>query len=68
VESGVRNVDRVIAEATHVLASRRRVRMIYVSAVDPDTMEPAREIEPGRTVLAIAAWVDEIRLIDNMTL
>lgn len=68
VDSGVRNVDRVIAEATHVLSQRRRVRVIYVAVVDRDSMEPERQIVPGRSMLAIAVWVDELRLIDNIVL
>lgn len=68
VESGVRNVDRVIAEATHVIGTRRRVRVIYVSIVDRETMEPERQIVPGRSLLMIAVWVDELRMIDNMLL
>jgi len=27
-----------------------------------------REVVPGRSMLAIAAWVDEVRLIDNVVL
>lgn len=65
---GVRSPDRIIAEATHLLGERRRVRVIYVSMVDPNTMEPAREVVPGKTMLAIAAWIDEVRLIDNVVL
>jgi pantoate--beta-alanine ligase len=65
---GVRSPDRIIAEVTHLLAERRRVGVIYVAMVDPDTMEPLREVVPGRTLLAIAAWVDEVRLIDNAML
>ncbi len=68
VAAGVTNPDRLIAEATHVLAQYRRVRVIYVALADAFTMEPAREIVPGRTMLAIAAWVDEVRLIDNAIL
>jgi pantoate--beta-alanine ligase len=68
VAQGVRSTDRVIAEATHVLGERRRVRVIYVTMVDPATMEPMREIVPGRTLLAIAVWVDEVRLTDNVLL
>lgn len=68
VEKGVRSPDRVVAEATHVLSQHRRVRVIYVSIVDVATMEPVREIVPGQTLLAIAAWVDELRLIDNCVL
>jgi pantoate--beta-alanine ligase len=68
VAQGVRSTDRIIAEATHLLGERRMIRVIYVSMVDPNTMEPVREIVPGRTLLAIAAWVDEVRLIDNIEL
>jgi pantoate--beta-alanine ligase len=64
----VRNVDRVIAEATHTIGTRRRVRVIYVTIVDRETMEVERQIVPGRSLLAAAVWVDEIRLIDNMVL
>jgi pantoate--beta-alanine ligase len=68
VAQGVRSTDRVVAEATHLLGERRRVRVIYVSMVDPATMEPVREIVPGRPLLAIAVWVDEGRLTDNVLL
>lgn len=68
VAQGVRSPDRIIAESTHLLGERRRVRVIYVSMVDPDTMEPMREVVPGRTLLAIAVWVDEVRLTDNALL
>ena len=68
VAQGVRSPDRVIAEATHLLGERRRVRVIYVAIVDSSTMEPMREIVPGRTLLAIAVWVDEVRLTDNTPL
>lgn len=68
VDAGMRNPDRLIAEATHILSQHRRVRVIYVSIVDTQTMEPLREVIPGKCMLAIAAWVDEIRLIDNEVL
>jgi pantoate--beta-alanine ligase len=68
VAQGVRSPDRIIAEATHRLGEKRTVRVIYISIVDPNTMEPMREVVPGRTLLAIAAWIDEIRLIDNILL
>jgi pantoate--beta-alanine ligase len=68
VAAGERRADRLVAEATHILSQQRRVRVIYVSLVNRDTMEPAREAEPGRTLLTVAAWVDEVRLIDNIVL
>ncbi|MBC8041374.1 MAG: pantoate--beta-alanine ligase, partial [Opitutaceae bacterium] len=69
VAAGERRVDRLIAEATHLIAQHRRVRVIYVSIVDRVTMEAVKgEITPGNATMAIAAWVDEIRLIDNQIL
>jgi pantoate--beta-alanine ligase len=69
VAAGERRVDRLIAEATHLIAQHRRVRVIYVSIVDRTTMEAVKgEITLGTATMAIAAWVDEIRLIDNQIL
>jgi len=64
---GVRSPDRLVAEATHILGQRRRVRIIYIAIVDPVTMEPVREISPG-VMMVIAVWIDEIRMLDNMVL
>ncbi|MGC4075187.1 MAG: pantoate--beta-alanine ligase [Nibricoccus sp.] len=68
VAKGERRPDRLIAEATHILSQKRRVRVIYIAVVDRRTMEPMREVEPGRSLMCIAAWVDETRLIDNVIL
>ena len=68
VAQGVRSTDRIVAEVTHLLGERRRIRLIYVAIVDPSTMEPMRELVPGQTLLAIAAWIDEVRMIDNVML
>ena len=68
VEEGVRSTDRVIAEVTHLLGQHRRVRLIYANIVDAETMQPRREIVPGESFLALAAWVDQVRLIDNILL
>jgi pantoate--beta-alanine ligase len=67
-DGGTRSPDRLIAEATHILSQHRRVRIIYVSIVNVVSMETARELEPGRTMLVIAAWVDELRMVDNVML
>jgi pantoate--beta-alanine ligase len=68
VAQGTRSPDRIIAEVTHMLGQQRMVRVIYVSIVDPNTMEPMRDVVPGKSLLAIAAWVEEIRVIDNAVL
>jgi pantoate--beta-alanine ligase len=68
-EDGVRSVDRVVAEITHHLSLSRGVRVIYVQIVDRQTMKPAgREIEPGKHLVCVAAWLDQTRLIDNIAL
>jgi pantoate--beta-alanine ligase len=68
VDSGVRSTDRLVAEVTHILGGHNRVRIIYASIVDPVTMETMREVVPGKTLLCIATWVDEVRLTDNALL
>ena len=68
VEAGVKSPDRLVAEVTHLIAAKRRLRVIYISVVDRNTMEPLREAAPGHCLLAISFWVDEIRLTDNMPL
>jgi len=67
-ESGTKSVDRIVAEVTHHLSLSRRMRVIYVQVVDRETMEPAREILPGKQLLCVAAWADQTRLIDNIEL
>jgi len=67
-DTGVRSPDRLIAEATHILGQHRRARVIYVAIVDGLTMETMRDVVPGKSMLAISAWIDEVRLIDNVVL
>ena len=68
VNSGTKSVDRIVAEVIHHLSHSRRIRVIYVQVVDRNSMEPAREIMPGKQQLCVAAWVDQTRLIDNIEL
>jgi pantoate--beta-alanine ligase len=68
VESGVRSSDRLVAEVTHIVGRNNRVRIIYAQIVDPITMETIRDVEPGKALFCIAAWVDEVRLTDNALL
>jgi pantoate--beta-alanine ligase len=68
VEAGVKSTDRLVAEATHIIAAKRRLRVIYIAVVDPRTMEPVREVVPGECLMAVSYWVDEVRLTDNMPL
>ena len=64
-EKGSSNVDRVKAEVLNVLKQGRLLRVNYVDIVDRGTMRPEKEIAAGRSFLAVAVWVDQVRLIDN---
>lgn len=68
VDAGTRSTDRIVAEATHLLGTRRRIRVIYIAVVDRCTMEASREVVPGKNMMVIAAWIDEHRLVDNILL
>ncbi len=67
-EKDIRNVDRVKAEVVNTLTVGRWVRMNYVEIVDRDTMRPESEIEPERSQIVVAAWVGDVRLLDNVLL
>jgi pantoate--beta-alanine ligase len=68
VEGGVKSADRLVAVVTHIIAAKRRLRVIYISVVDRHTMEQLREVAPGQCLLAISYWIDEVRLTDNSLL
>lgn len=68
VRKGNLSVERVRAEVTHHLSQSRRIRVIYIEVVDPDTMKPERSVRPGRSLLVAAIWLEQTRLIDNLTL
>ena len=64
-EKGSNNVDRVKVEAMNVLTSGRFLRVNYAEVVNRETMRPETEVVAGRSLLAVAVWVDQVRLIDN---
>jgi pantoate--beta-alanine ligase len=67
-EKGIINTDRLIAEVTNHLGRSLRLRVIYVKAVNLDDMKDVREVSLGQTLLAVAVWMDQLRLIDNIVL
>ena len=66
IDNGTRSADRVIAEITNHLSQSRRIRVIYAHVVDRETLVPLREIIPGKSMIVLAVWVGEVRLIDNL--
>jgi pantoate--beta-alanine ligase len=62
---GEKDAQKVLGEIRKVLESERRVRLQYLEAVDADTLQAVGEMKPG-TLLALAAYLDNVRLIDNI--
>jgi pantothenate synthetase len=57
----------LIAAVKQEFASEPNVRLDYVEVVDPETLEPeASVVRP--TLAAVAAFVGQTRLIDNILL
>ncbi len=67
-DQGVQSVDRIIAEVTHTLSTSRRLRIIYAAIVDKQLMQPVKEVRSGECLIAVACWLDQVRLIDNIEL
>ncbi len=66
--AGERDPAKVLAAARARLAAEPGLRLQYLELVDADTLRPAPAAEPGRTVLAVAAFAGATRLIDNLAL
>lgn len=60
-----RGVDACIAAAQSALMGEPRIRLEYLSVVDPDTFLPVDEGHQGRALALIAATVAGHRFIDN---
>ncbi|HET6586016.1 MAG TPA: pantoate--beta-alanine ligase [Nannocystaceae bacterium] len=66
VAEGERDVRRALAAADAVLADAA-IEPEYLAAVSPESLEPVSTID-GETLVAIAARVGGVRLIDNVLL
>jgi pantoate--beta-alanine ligase len=67
VEQGERSTARIADAMREVLQSADDARIDYIALVDPDTLEPLREIR-GTTLAALAVRLGPTRLIDNALL
>jgi pantoate--beta-alanine ligase len=65
VRAGARRRGAVLGAMRRVLAAEPRVRVQYVDVVNARTLEPAARLR-GPLLLAVAAFVDGARLIDNL--
>ncbi len=63
--SGEDDAQALLGVAREVMASRAGVEIEYLELVDADSLE-AMTTASERSVVAAAAWVDGVRLIDNL--
>ena len=64
-----KSVAELLDEAKEILASNPAVELEYLSICETSTLAPVDNIETGKDYVAlIAAWVEKVRLIDNILL
>ncbi len=67
VRQGERNADALQAKLRQHLAEAPGLRLDYAEVVDRHTLLPQQQVTPD-TLLAVAGWLGETRLIDNLPL
>ena len=67
VVAGERRVDVLLARAKEMIEAEPRTRIQYVQVVDEETVTDINEVTP-KAVMAMAVFVGQARLIDNMRL
>jgi pantoate--beta-alanine ligase len=67
VDLGETGAEKVLDEIKKVIADERKVKLQYLDAVNAESLEPVWEIKPG-TMIALAAYLDNVRLIDNIVI
>ena len=66
-DRGEKDAARLVAAAKQVIAEEPAVRLDYFEIASSDTLEPVMDISNGALV-AVAAYVGQTRLIDNILL
>ena len=67
LERGERRSPELLAVAQAELEAEPLARPEYVEIVDAETLEPVKAVE-REARLALAVWIDDVRLIDNASL
>ena len=67
VAEGERRVDVLVARAKEMIEAEPHTRIQYVQVVDEETVADIDEVTP-KAVMAMAVFVGQARLIDNMRL
>jgi pantoate--beta-alanine ligase len=65
ITAGERDSEKIVVAMRALLAAEPQTRVDYVEVVDADTLTGRPHIE-GRTLVALAVWIGNARLIDNL--
>jgi len=66
-KSGERDTNTLIEHGKQLIAKEPAARLDYLELVNADTLDPVAQATPG-TMVAVAAYVGNTRLIDNLLL
>jgi len=66
-KSGERDTNTLIEPGKQLIAKEPAARLDYLELVNADTLDPVAQATPG-TMVAVAAYVGNTRLIDNLLL
>ncbi|GAB4376445.1 MAG: pantoate--beta-alanine ligase [Calditrichia bacterium] len=67
VEEGVRNATMIRLQMEQLIRETPGASLDYIAIVDARTLEPVKEIR-GETLIAMAVFIDRVRLIDNIVI
>lgn len=67
-EQGESDAGALLDIARRVIAERPEFRVHYLEMVSRTTLQPIDRLEPGDTLVAVAAFLGDVRLIDNIRL
>jgi pantoate--beta-alanine ligase len=69
VDAGETSGDAIVRSLRETFAGEPAARLDYAAVVDADTLLPVEKVAPEkRTLVAVAAWIGNTRLIDNIIL
>jgi pantothenate synthetase len=66
-DEGEQNASRLVTAGREVFSAEPSVRLDYFEIVDPETLDPVRQLDKP-VLVAVAAFIGTTRLIDNLIL
>ncbi len=67
-EQGERDAATLLQSARSLIEAQPEFRIDYLEMVSRQTLQPIKTLSPGNTLVAVAAFLGAVRLIDNIRL